>query len=136
MANYSYEPILCMDGSFNQMRFELGDTVIEEVGLSSMLSDEEYMAILDANEGKWKQAKLVCLEAIMMKLSYEVDTKVDGLSYSLNQRADRWQAMYDKLKKELKATDAVGGIKYGLPNSTERKPYYFHTDMHSNPRKG
>ena len=134
MASYTYEPNLCMDGSFNQMRFELGDTVVEEVGLSSILSDEEYLAIIEAHKGKWKRAKLVCLEAIMMKLSYEVDTSVDGLSYSLNQRAERWQAMYDKLKKELTAADSVSGAR--LPKGMGQKPYYFHTDMHSNPRKG
>ena len=131
---YSYEPNLCQDGGFNQMRFELGDTVVEEVGLSSILSDEEYIAIIEAHKGKWKRAKLVCLEAIMMKLSYEVDTSVDGLSYSLNQRAERWQAMYDKLKKELTAADSVSGAR--LPKGMGQKPNYFHTDMHSNPRKG
>lgn len=134
MASYTYEPNLCMDGSFNQMRFELGDTVVEEVGLSSMLSDEEYLAIIAAHKGNWKRAKLVCLEAIMMKLSYEVDTEVDGLSYSLNQRAERWRAMYDKLKKELTAAESVSGAR--LPRGMEQKPYYFRTDMHSNPRKG
>lgn len=131
---YSYEPNLCMDGRFNQMRFELGDTVVEEVGLSAMLSDEEYIAIIEANPNNWKRAKLICLEAIMMKLSYEVDTSVDGLSYSLNQRAERWQTMFDKLKKELKAVDSVKGAR--LSKGMEQKPYYFHTDMHSNPRKG
>lgn len=134
MASFTYEPNLCMDGSFNQMRFELGDTVVEEVGLSSILSDEEYLAIIEAHQDNWKRAKLVCLEAIMMKLSYEVDTSVDGLSYSLNQRAERWQAMYDKLKKELTAADSVSGAR--LPKGMRQKPYYFHTDMHSNPRKG
>lgn len=133
-ASYTYDPILCMDGGINQMRFELGDTVIEEVGLSAMLSDEEYTAIIEAYEGKWKIAKLTCLEAIMMKLSYEVDTKVDGLSYSLNQRAERWRGMYDKLKKELTAASSAAGAR--LPKGMEEKPYYFHTDMHSNPRKG
>lgn len=134
MAFYTYEPTRCRDKSFNQMRFELGDTVVEEVGLPAMLSDEEYMAIIKDNPDNWKKAKLICLEAIMMKLSYEVDTSVDGLSYSLNQRAERWQAMYDKLKKELTAAASVSGAR--LPKGMSQKPYYFHTDMHSNPRKG
>ena len=134
MATYTYNPVLCQDGDFNQMRFELGDTIIEEVGLSSILSDDEYTAIITAHKGNWKKAKLVCLEAIMMKLSYEVDTSVDGLSYSLNQRAERWRAMYDKLKKELTAASSISGAR--LPKSMEQKPYYFHPDMHSNPRKG
>lgn len=134
MALYTYEPLKCKDGHFNQMRFELGDTVTEEVGLSSMLSDEEYTAIIEAHPDNWKRAKLECLEAIVMKLSYEVDTSVDGLSYSLNQRAERWRAMFDKLKKELTAASSISGAR--LPKGMEKKPYYFHPDMHSNPRKG
>lgn len=132
-ASFTYDPTLCMDGGVNQMRFELGDTIVEEVGLPAMLSDEEYTAIIAAHEGKWKRAKLVCLEAIMMKLSYEVDTEVDGLSYSLNQRAERWRDMYEKLKKELNGAASISGAR--LPKGMEKKDYYFHTDMHTNPRK-
>lgn len=132
-AHYSYDPLKCMDGGINQMRFELGDTVTEEEGLPSLLSDEEYFAIIKAFPGRWKRAKLQCLEAIMMKLSYEVDTSVDGLSYSLNQRAERWQTMYDKLKKELQCS--VPSASSVLPQSIQNKPYYFHTNMHANRRK-
>lgn len=133
MAEYSYDPHSCMDGGINQMRFELGDTVTEEEGMPTLLSDEEYNAIITAYPGKWKRAKLICLEAIMMKLSYEVDTSVDGLSYSLNQRAERWQKMYDRLKKELSAS--VPDAASVLPPSMMNKPRYFHTDMHTNHRK-
>ena len=133
MATYSYDPHMCMDGDVNQMRFELGDTVTEEEGLPSLLSDEEYNAIINAFPGKWRLAKLKCLEAIMMKLSYEVDTSVDGLSYSLSQRAERWQKMYDKLKNELKTS--VPSANAVLPPSMTQKPCYFHTDMHTNHRK-
>lgn len=96
---YSYNPAECMDGGLNQMRMELGDTVVETEGVSCALCDEEYQAILNAYPKQWKKAKLKCLQTILMRLSYEVDTDVDGLSYSLNQRAERWQKMYDKLKK-------------------------------------
>lgn len=130
--NYTYEPLECMDGNMNQMRFELGDTVTDEDGLPAMLSDEEYYAILKAFEGKWKRAKLKCLEAIMMKLSYEVDTSVDGLSYSLNQRAERWRAMYDKLAKELKIS--VPTSMTGISGGKNGQPYFF-SNMHSNHRK-
>lgn len=133
-GNYTYNPVECMDGGLNQMRFELGDTIVEESGLPAMLSDEEYVAIIKKHEGNWKRAKLVCLEAIMMKLSYDVDTSVDGLSYSLNQRAERWRKLYADLKKELKAAESVS--RASLPKGMERKEYYFHTDMHTNPRKG
>lgn len=130
MATFTYEPLHCQDGSLNQMRFELGDTVVVEAGLPAILSDEEYYAIINAHEGNWKKAKLICLEAIMMKLSYEVDTTVDGLSYNLNQRAERWRAMYDELKKELK----VSSVKVHIPKAMTGRTY-FHKDMHRNPRK-
>lgn len=130
MATFTYEPLQCQDGSLNQMRFELGDTVVEESGLPAILSDEEYHAILNAHKGNWKKAKLICLEAIMMKLSYEVDTTVDGLSYNYNQRAERWRAMYDELKKELKISSTKVHIPKAMTGST-----YFHKDMHRNPRK-
>ena len=130
--NYTYEPLECMDGGINQMRFELGDTVTEEDGLPAMLSDEEYYAIINAFKGKWNRAKLKCLEAIMMKLSYEVDTSVDGLSYSLNQRAERWRAMYDKLAKELKIS--VPTSMTGISGGKNGQPSFF-SNMHSNHRK-
>ena len=129
---YSYDPTKCVDGNYNQMRFELGDTAVEQGEISCALSNEEYDAIIKSSEN-WKQAKLKCLEAIVMKLSYEVDTSVDGLSYGLSQRADRWRAMYKDLKQELRTCSPpvnTCGIVAG-----HDKPFYFHTDMHTNNRK-
>lgn len=129
---YEYKPEMCMDGSINQMRFELGDTVTEIGPLSAALCDEEYSAIIKSCKS-WKAAKLKCLEAIMMKMSYEVDTGVDGLSYGFNQRADRWRAMYDDLKKELSLTSVPDGLN-GMPSPVCGE-HYFHADMHCNSRK-
>lgn len=131
--SYSYDPSKCMDGGLNQMRMELGDTVVETEGVSSALCDEEYQAILSAYPNQWKKAKLKCLQAILMKISYEVDTTVDGLSYDLSQRADRWQKMYDSLKKELKITVPIANKGALSPPNGE---YYFYNDMQKNPRRG
>lgn len=127
MATYVYEPENCMDGSVNQMRFELGDTSCEMGEISSALSNEEYAAIIGSTPS-WKTAKLKCLKSIIMRLSYEVDTQIDGLAYSLSQRADRWNKMYKELKKELSV-----GVPIAIPKSS--KEHYFYEDMQANPRK-
>lgn len=131
--SYTYDPSKCMDGGLNQMRMELGDTTVDMEGISSALCDEEYQAILNAYPKQWKRAKLKCLQSILMKLSYEVDTSVDGLSYSLNQRAERWQKMYDSLKKEVSLAVPIANKGALSPPNGE---YYFYNDMQKNPRRG
>ena len=81
MPSFSYDPTKITEGGRDQMRFELGDTVIDMEGITSPLCDEEYDAILKKYGEKWRVAKYHCLKAIVMKLSYEVDTSVGGLSY-------------------------------------------------------
>lgn len=135
MANFTYDPTRITEGGLDQMRFELGDTVVDMDGISSPLCDEEYNAIIKKYGSNWRKAKLKCLEAICMKLSYEVDTSVGGLSYSLNQRYDRWKAMLDDAKKEVKAMANVPRV--GNPGSL--MPHggtpYFYNDMQANRRK-
>ena len=135
MATYTYEPSKITEGGINQMRFELGDTIVDLDNITSPLCDEEYKAILDKHGKNWRLAKLKCLEAIVMKLSFEVDTSVGGLSYSLSSRADRWKTMLDEAKKEAKAR---GGVpRAGHPGSLMphgRTPY-FYNDMQANRRK-
>ena len=135
MRNYTYDPTKITEGGLDQMRFELGDTVVDMKEITSPLCDEEYKAIIAKYGRSWRRAKLKCLEAICMKLSYEVDTSVGGLSYSLNQRYDRWKAMYDEAKKEAKA---IAGVPVaGDPGSL--MPHggtpYFYNDMQANRRK-
>ena len=128
-AHYTYNPTACQDKGVNQMRLELGDTTVQGQSKTAMLCDEEYTALL-SGEKSWKRAKLNCVEAILMKLSYEVDTSVGGLSYSLSDRADRWRQMRDQLKKELS-----GGLPAGDPKALTGGAY-FYPDMLSNRRKG
>lgn len=118
------------------MRFELGDTVVDMEGISSPLCDEEYDAIIEKYGGKsWRKAKIQCLEAIVMKLSYEVNTSVVGLSYSLNDRYERWKKMLDEAKKEAAAMAGVprpGNEGSLMPHGGT--PYYYN-DMQANFRK-
>lgn len=135
MATYSYDPAKITDGGLDQMRFELGDTVLDMEGITSPLCDEEYNAILGKYGKNWRKAKLKCLEAIVMKLSYEVDTSVGGLSYQLSERFERWKKMLDEAKKEAAARSGVptaGNPESLMPHGGTP---YFYNDMQTNPRK-
>lgn len=118
------------------MRFELGDTVVDMGAITCPLCDEEYQAIINGSR-TWRVAKLRCLEAIVMKLSYEVDTSVGGLSYSLNQRFERWKKM---MEEEKKVVAGIAGVPVAgdpgslIPHGLTRTPYY-HNDMEANLRK-
>lgn len=135
MAVYSYDPTKITAGGVDQMRFELGDTVVDMDGVTSPLCDEEYTAIIQKYGKNWKRAKYECLKAICMKLAYEVDTSVGGLSYSLSERYNRFKELKDAAKKELKAKGnlpRVGNEASLMPHGGT--PYYFN-DMQANRRK-
>lgn len=132
-GTFTYDPTKITEGGVDQMRFELGDTVVDMEGISSALCDEEYAAILGKYGTNWRRARYQCLKAIVMKLSYEVSTTVDELSYtSVGQRFDRWKKMLDEEKKALGAIAAAPA--FGDPSHPGRPPY-FYNDMQSNPRK-
>ena len=133
--NYTYDPTKITDGDLDQMRFELGDTIVDIGPLASPLCDEEYSAIIQKYGKSWRRAKLKCLEAIVMKLSYEVDTSVGGLSYSLNQRFERWKKMLEEAQKEAAAMGSVPIA--GDPGSLSPNggTPYFYNDMQANRRK-
>lgn len=135
MATYTYDPEKITENGLDQMRFELGDTVVDMNEITSPLCDEEYNAILKKYGSNWRKAKYHCLKAIVMKLSYEVDTSIDGLSYSLSKRFDRWKQMLDEEKKTLSGISGVP--RAGDPSSL--MPHggtpYFYNDMQANKRK-
>ena len=135
MATYSYDPTKLADGGVDQMRFELGDTVIDMDGITSALCNEEYEAIIKKYGKNWRRARYECLKAICMKLSFEVDTSVGGLSYSLSERYNRWKEMEAEAKREL---DAIHGIPRA-GNTGSLMPHggtpYFYNDMQANRRK-
>lgn len=135
MPTYSYDPTKCRAGGVDQMRSELGDTVTDMDAIACALCDEEYEAIIKAYPGNWRRAKYECLDAICKKMAYEVNTSIDGLSYSLAERFNRFKEMRDDAKKELRAIASVP--RAGNPTSLMPHggtPYFFN-DMQSNRRK-
>ena len=128
---YSYDATKIGERGKDRMRFELGDIMVEGMEQTSALSDEEYNAILQAYPGKWKKAKLLLIESIMRRFSYEVDTDVGPLSLSLRQRYDDWKAMYEQLKKEVCAATVPGANPAAINGG-----HYFTEGMHNNPNAG
>jgi hypothetical protein len=115
------------------MRFELGDTTTGGGAATCALSDEEYTAMLvELRPGRraWLGAKLHIVEAILLKLSYQVNTKIDVLQYGLGDRAKHWKDLYEMLRAELLANSNLPT----MDEKAERKPPYFHTDMKPNRR--
>ena len=126
---YTYDPAKIAEGGKDQMRFELGDVMVEGGADTCALNDAEYTAIIQSTP-RWKKAKLKCIESILFRFSYEVDTKVGALSLSLSQRLSAWRKLRDELKAEVETAapvanpQAIGG------------PHYFHTGMMENRRGG
>ena len=133
VMTYSYNPSEIRKRGKDQMRFELGDTEVYGNAETSALADEEYTALLEnvtPGNNAWRFAKLDALKAILMKLSYMVDTKIDVLQYGLGKRAELWQKLYEELRNEIL-------INTGVPTMNRHaqgKPPYFHTDMKENYR--
>lgn len=135
MATYTYDPSKITENGLDQMRFELGDTVVDMDGITSPLCDEEYTAIIEKYGSNWRKAKVYCLQAIVMKLSYEVNTSIDGLSYSLSDRYERWKKMLDDEKKALKCSASVPRVGDPRSLSPHGGTPYFYNDMQANRRK-
>lgn len=132
---YSYNPLLITAKGVDQMRFELGDTIVEGEGITSALCNEEYQAMIETHSS-WKKAKLACLKAIVMRLSFEVNTSTDGLSYSLSDRYERWKAMYSDYKKKCHVpVPRVNPQALNGPTGKAGGPSYFYPDLLTNPRK-
>lgn len=132
-GTYTYNPKKLSKYGVDRMRFELGDTVVDVGELASPLCDEEYKAMIDEHKN-WRSAKIACLRAIVMKLSYEVDTRVGDLSYSLSDRFKRWKTL---LAEEEKKAAALGSVPIGNPDAMTPagNTPYFYNDMHANPRR-
>lgn len=129
--NYSYDPLKIKDRGKDQMRFELGDTFVDGGADTCALADEEYEGMLSGiadNAIAWKKAKLSVLKAILFKMSYQVDTKIDALQYNFGGRAERWKKLYEDLKAEVGKTASV----FVIDTDITEKPPYFYTGMNSN----
>lgn len=136
-SSYNYNPANAGEYGKDRMRFELGDTMTEGGAETSALCDEEYAAVINGpvhTERQWKKMKLRCLESIMRRFMYEVDTKVGPLSLDLGERADRWRKMYDELKADLETGAASASAVAALANNPKTgdiTPPYFWNGMMS-----
>lgn len=98
-----------------------------------MLCDEEIEAVLSSTKG-WKMALFRLADAVCMRLSYETDWRDDGTQFSLNQRAERWLNLRDRLKKDadieamLPQSGAVDDSVRGADGG-----HYFYRGMSNSP---
>lgn len=125
---YTYDPAdIAKAGSVSRARFELGDVTVEGGGETCMLSDEEIQAIIGAAP-TWKTALFRLADGVCMRLSYETDWKDDGTSFSLNQRAERWMKLRDKLKADADAEATVptsGAVNDSINNPRDGGHYFY-----------
>lgn len=128
MPNYSYRPEYIDEPGMDRMRFELGDTTFLPGELTAALCDEEYDVIIRTTPN-WKKAKLACLKAILMKFSHQVNTSIDGVSYSFADRVKFWKELHDELEK--KTNIAVPSVSAASMSSVDGG-HYFHKDMMKN----
>lgn len=128
---YTYDPGKVMEMGKDRMRFELGDTMVEGGSATTALTDQEIQAALGTYPKSWKRAKLMLMESIFRRFSYEADTRTGPLTLSLQERAKMWKSEYETLKKEIsvEACNVPGAYSGG-----SRKPPYFFSGMHGNSR--
>lgn len=127
-GTYSYDPSKINDNSFNQMRFEIGDVYVDDSANTSLLSDEEYVAIIESSKN-WKAAKIKILKQILLMFAYEVDYTIDGFSLKLSDRYNRFKKMLEDLLHE----DALPIVNDKFISS--KGGHYFYYGMLENPRK-
>lgn len=119
------------DKTVSRMRFELGDTMVEGNSDTAALTDEEIQVAINSYPKSWKKAKLMLLESLYRRFSYEVDTKTGPLTLNLHDRAVMWKEDYLALKKEIQQEScSVPPFAGGATN----KPPYFYTGMQQNER--
>lgn len=122
---YTYEPLEIRDGGKNQMRFELGDTAVEQGALGCALSDQEYLAFLGEetrSKQQWLQAKLSLVKVVLHKFAFQVDTKIDVLEYDFSARVTAWKSLCEDLEKEVANSCGFPILTGGLEDST---PYFW-----------
>lgn len=149
--HYTYDPTDIAGNTVSRARFQLGDILTDGGEDTCFLCDEEIAAIIGST-AKWPVALYRLADAVCMRLSYETDWRDDGTSFNLDQRADRWMKLRDKLKKDADAVLAVptsgavndsihsadGGHYFyrGMTNSPYVQPPYMHPAKRHEPPKG
>ena len=123
---YTYDPTQIGEKCVSRVRFELGDTMVEGEGDACFLCDEEITSVIESVKN-WKKALYKLADGVCKKLSYETDWHDDGAAFSLNQRAERWKAIRDELKKEATLSTGIpksGAVDDSLNNQTDGGHYY------------
>lgn len=128
---YNYNPAKISEYGKDRMRFELGDTMVEGGPDTTALTDEEIEAAIDTYPKAWKRAKLMLLESLYRRFSYEVDTKTGPLTLSFQGRAKLWKEEYEVMKKEV---GLESSSVHGFGNGVYKKPPYFYAGMQQNER--
>lgn len=126
---YSYNPELIGEFGKDRMRFELGDTFVEEEEKTAYLSDEEISAVIE-NSSTWKKAKFQLVESLIRRFAYEVDEKTSPAEWSWHQRFENWKKLRDELKSSADA-ESISPLGNSNPSKLKRPPYFFE-DMHAN----
>ena len=125
--SFTYDGAQIADSGINQMRFELGDVLVEEPDKTALLTDEEITAMIAAFPQSWRRAKFELIKSILYRFAPEVDTKSGPVQWSLSQRYAQWKALYEELKKELSIVSSLPE----MPGAHHRPPYFFE-GMHDN----
>lgn len=128
--SYNYDPASITEYGKDRMRFELGDTMVEGGPDTAALTDEEIEAAINTYPKSWKRAKLMLLESLCFRFSYEVDTKTGPLTLYLQSRAKLWKEMYEELKKDV----SLSSVSIDTPPECCTKPPYFYVGMMENER--
>ena len=85
----------------------------------------------DYSNSKWKSAKLMLLESLYRRFSYEVNTNTGPLTVELHDRAAMWREDYLTLKKEIRQ-ESCSVPRFASGGSD--KPPYFYAGMQENER--
>lgn len=125
--SYTYDGSMIADAGLNQMRFELGDVLVEEADKTAYLTDEEITAMINAYPEKWKRAKLELVKSLLYRFAPEVDTQSGPVSWSLSQRYSQWKALYEDLKGSAEASEMAP-----IGPGGRFRPPYFREGMHDN----
>ena len=131
---YTYNPSDISGSTISRARFELGDVLVDGEGETCFLSDEEIEAVISTTKG-WKRALYRLADAICMRLSFETDWRDDGTAFNLDQRAERWAKLRDKLKRDADAESIIpesGAVNASLLNGDDGG-HYFYAGMHQSP---
>lgn len=136
-GTYTYDPMLPTNK--DEMRFQLGDVLVSDTdptdGSKCVISDEEIMAMIAKHSDDWNGAKLAIIDAICMKLSYEVTVSVGDMALELGKRAWLWEQRRTALRKEIQSNQSGAVPRWNSASMSNAADggHYFKRNAHSNP---